>query len=165
MAEANPLVIRLAGRSDVEAIHSMIVALASETDDRRNVKSQAQDFLTHGFGSAPLFEAMIAERAGNAVGLCLFFYSFSSWLGEPGIYVQDLYVGDEERGLGLGRRLLSAVAAHGLGRRASHLRLSVNSWNSAAKNFYDGIGMDHRDKEETYHLGGNAFLALAAIGA
>ena len=161
MVETDPYSIRLADRGDAETIHAMIAALAAATDDRRNVKSTPRDLADYGFGTDALFETLIAERSGCPVGLCLFFYSFSTWLGKPGIYVQDLYVRDEERGRGLGRQLLSAVAAHGLGRRASHLRLSVRSWNSVARNFYDRIGMDHCDEEETYHLGGDAFLALA----
>ena len=161
MAEADPYLIRLAERGDADAIHAMILALAAATDDKRRVKSSPPDFAAHGFGADALFETLIAERGGGPVGLCVFFFSFSTWLGEPGIYIQDLYVHDKERGRGLGRRLLSAAAAHGLGRRASHLRLSVHSQNSAARNFYDRIGMDHRNEEETYHLGGDAFLALA----
>ena len=159
--EADRYLIRLAERGDAEAIHAMIVALAAATDDRRRVKSTPRDFAAHGFGPDALFETLIAERGGGPVGLCVFFFSFSSWLGEPGIYIQDLYVRNEERGRGLGRRLLSAAAAHGLGGRASHLRLSVHSQNSAARDFYARIGMDHRDEEETYHVGGEAFLALA----
>ena len=161
IVEADPYSIRFAERGDAKTIHAMITALAVATDDKHRVKSTPRDFAAHGFGADALFEALIAERGGGPVGLCVFFFSFSTWLGEPGIYIQDLYVRDEERGRGLGLRLLSAAAAHGLGRRASHLRLSVHSQNSAARSFYDRIGMDHRDEEETYHLGGDAFLALA----
>lgn len=164
MAETDNISIRSAGPGDVQAIHAMIMALADATGDELEVKSSPQDFLSFGFSGDPLFEAMLAERDGDAVGLCLFFHSFSSWLGEPGIYVQDLYVADRERGRGLGRKLLSAVAAKGLIREASYLRLSVRTWNSSARDFYARIGMQHRDKEEIYHLGGEGFLALADSG-
>lgn len=162
---ADNVSIRMANRGDVDAIHDMILALARATDEEEKVSSDPLDFLRHGFGAEPLFEAMIAERAGEPVGLCLFFYTFSTWLGEPGVFVQDLYVADDERGRGLGRRLMAAVAGYGLERKATHLRLSVYSWNSAAKDFYDRVGMEHRDKEDTYHIGGDAFLDLAGSAA
>ncbi len=154
--------LRLANRRDADAIHEMILALARETVDADKVTSGPSDILRHGFGTEPLFEAMIAERGGRPVGLCLFFYTFSTWLGEPGVFVQDLYVAVDERGRGLGRRLLASVARYGRERRATHLRLTVESRNRAAKDFYLRIGMEHRDNEDTYHVGGEAFLNLSA---
>src|SRR3990170_6723153 len=102
--------IRLATAADAVAIHRMIVELARATDRRQKVTSQPEHFLSHGGGERPAFEAYIAERAGKALGLCLFFYSFSSWRGELGVYVQDLYVSEEVRGCGLGRRLIADTA-------------------------------------------------------
>lgn len=128
------------------------------------ITSNPLDFLRHGFGKTPLFEAVIAERGDKAVGLCLYFFTFSTWLGEPGIFVQDLFVDETERRGGLGRRLLAEVTRRGVERQATHLRLSVESDNTAARAFYQGLGMQHRTSEETMHLGGSAFEQLTAAG-
>lgn len=140
----------------------MIVALGDATEEQAEIRSTPDDFQRYGFDKKRLFETFLAERDATPVGLCLFFYSFSTWLGEPGIYVQDLYVADTERGNGLGRRLLAMTAAYGRKRDASHLRLSVNASNHSAKQFYKHLGMDHRHQEDTFHLGGDPFLALAS---
>jgi ribosomal protein S18 acetylase RimI-like enzyme len=125
------------------------------------VKSTALDLLKYGFGGAPLFEALIAEKDGRPVGLCIYFYSFSTWLGEPGLYVQDLYVDSALRGSGLGRRLLHETAKIGREREATHLRLSVDSGNTEAQGFYERVGMHYRAEERIYHVGGEQFRVLA----
>ncbi len=160
MSDKSDTSIRIAGPQDVEVIHRMIVALARDTGAEDKANSTPADFLQFGFGDEALFEALIAEKDGQPVGLCLYFYSFSTWLGEPGIYVQDLYVSENERGSGLGRRLLRETARRGQQRHASHLRLSVEHQNVAASQFYESVGMHHRDEEDTFHIGGREFLDL-----
>lgn len=155
------LKLRPATPDDAATLQAMITALAHGTGDQDKVRSRPDDFLRYGFGADRLFETLLAERDEKAVGLSLFFSTFSTWLGEPGIYVQDLYVVPHERGNGIGRRLLCATAAHGLDSRASHMRLSVEASNETAQAFYRAINMQHRDQEMTYHLGGDQFLALA----
>ncbi len=161
MAERTKISLRMAGPQDVNVIHQMIVALARATNAEMRAVSNPSDFLKFGFGERNFFEALIAEKSDQAVGLCLYFFTFSTWLGEPGIYVQDLYVSEELRGTGLGRRLLQATAKRGQKRHASHLRLAVDHDNTAASRFYEHIGMHHRDEEDTFHIGGKEFLDLA----
>ena len=162
MSDKPDISIRIAGPQDVDIIHQMIVALARATNGEDKASSTPSDFLRFGFGDEALFEALIAEKNGQPVGLCLYFYSFSTWLGEPGIYVQDLYVREDERGSGLGRRLLRETAGRGRQRHASHLRLCVDHQNVSARQFYERIGMHHRDEENTFHIGGWEFFDLAA---
>ena len=76
--------------------------------------------------------------------------------------MQDLYVSQGERGSGLGRRLLRETARRGKQRHASHLRLSVDHQNISASQFYERVGMHHRDEENTFHIGGSEFLDLVA---
>ena len=154
-------VIRPAAQADADDIQRMITELANITGDGDRISSTTQDFLRYGFGPHRLFEAWVAERDDVHVGLCLFFFTFSTWLGEPGIYVQDLYVADAERGNGLGQQLLAAAAARGIERDASHMRLNVDTENAPARQFYAHIGMQHRHEEETFHVGGDAFTTLA----
>ena len=139
----------------------MIVALGRATGEEHKIDSDPLDFLRHGFGADPLFEAMIAERDSETVGLCLFFYTFSTWLGEPGIYVQDIIVSESERGTGLGKKLLAETARYGRDRDATHLRLTVDVENDNARCFYERIGMEHHHRENTYHIGREAFRKLA----
>ena len=160
MTDKIDISIRMAGPKDAEAIHQMIMALARDTDAESKASSSPADFLKFGFGDDALFEALIAERNSEPVGLYLYFYSFSTWLGEPGIYIQDLYVADAERGSGLGRRLMHETAKRGRQRQASHLRLTVDRPNNSARQFYEHIGMHHRDDELTFHIGGREFIAL-----
>lgn len=104
---------------------------------------------------------MIAERHGEPIGLSLFFYNFSSWRGELGVYVQDLFVARGARGTGLGRKLIKETArvAHELG--ATHIRLSVETNNQEAMRFYAGIGLSLADDERIYVADGAAFAKLA----
>jgi len=161
MIDADPITVRQARESDCDSIHAMILSLGRATNDAHRIKSEPADFARHGFGDESLFDALIAERDGKTVGLSLFFYTFSTWLGEPGVYVQDLYVAKSERRTGLGRRLLAETARIGRERGATHLRLTVDAANANAKSFYERLGMEHRDKEDTYHIGGAPFDNLA----
>ncbi|MEX2495993.1 MAG: GNAT family N-acetyltransferase [Woeseia sp.] len=154
--------IRLATEQDAGRIHALIVELAKATGLREKVTSKPEHFLRHGFGEPPAFQALIAERADTPLGLCLFFYSFSSWRGEVGVYVQDLYVAAETRGSGLGRRLIAETARLARQRGATYLRLSVATKNSSAQDFYRAIGLTKSDDECIFQAVGAAFDGLAA---
>jgi len=153
--------IRLATADDATGIHGMIVELARATGLRQKVTSRPEHFLRHGSGERPAFEAYIAECAGKALGLCLFFYSFSSWRGELGVYVQDLYVSEEARGSGLGRRLIAETVRLAKSRGATYLRLSVGRENTTAQEFYRAIGMSGSEDECIYQAEGEEFERLA----
>ena len=95
------------------------------------------------------------------MGFCLFFESFSSWDGRRGVYVQDIYVSEAARGLGLGRRLLAAAAAISHARGGGYLRLSVESENHRAQAFYRRVGLAWSNRERIYQVRGDDFAALA----
>jgi GNAT superfamily N-acetyltransferase len=156
------IVIRLARAEDAEQLHALIVRLAQATGLKEKVSSKPENFLSHGFGERPAFQALIAEREGRPLGLCLFFYSFSSWRGELGVYVQDLFVAEESRGSGLGRRLIVATIKLARDRGATYLRLSVARANTAAQDFYRRIGLSRCDDECIYQAIGAAFDRLGA---
>ena len=153
--------IRLATARDAESIHRMVVELAKATGLRQKVTSKPGHFLRHCSGDRPAFEALIAERSGAPLGLSLFFYSFSSWRGELGVYVQDLYVSEDARGCGLGRRLIADTVRLATARGATYLRLSVTRENTAAQQFYRAIGMSESEDECTYQAEGDEFKRLA----
>jgi GNAT superfamily N-acetyltransferase len=156
------ITVRLATERDAPTIHALIIDLAKATGLRQRVTSQPEHFSRHGSGERPAFQAFIAEREGKALGFCLFFYSFSSWRGEVGVYVQDLFVSDEARGTGLGRRLIAETARLAKERGATYLRLSVAKKNEAAQKFYRTIGMAEAEDECTYQAAGAAFERLVS---
>jgi GNAT superfamily N-acetyltransferase len=160
LQENDGIDVRLATEADAETIHALIVALAKATGLRQRVTSKPEHFRRHGAGEQPAFHALIAECDGKPLGLCLYFYSFSSWRGELGVYVQDLFVAEETRGSGLGRRLIAETVRIAKARGATYLRLSVGKANAAAQEFYRTIGLSESEDECIYQAMGSAFDRL-----
>ena len=136
--------IRSATASDVDVIHALVKQLAETTGQQHRFQSRVEDFLKFGYSDNPQFEALLAERDSTAIGLCLFFYDFSSWRGQTGVYVQDLVVDDTARARGIGRALLEETARHARQHGATHMRLTVESDNENShsllrKNGTEGI--------------------------
>jgi len=156
--------VRLADIGDAEAIYDMLMGLSRAVGDEEKMVSSVDDIRLYGFGDAALFQALLAEQDGRAVGLSLFFYTYSTWLGRPGVYIQDLFVDATVHRSGLGRRLVAETARIAGARGANHLRLSVYQDNSGAQEFYRRIGMRHRDDELIYQADGTVFDALATQG-
>ena len=154
-------IIRRAGAADAGAIHTLVVELAATLGMADRVASSIADIRDRGFGADPAFEALIAERDGAAVGLCLFIESFSSWDGRRGVYIQDIFVSEAARGLGLGRRLLAEAAAISQARGGSYLRLSVEAENLRAQAFYQRVGLAWSSSERIYQVRGDDFAKLA----
>lgn len=155
------LTIRLAEMRDAETIHAGLVALARVLDKGAKITSTADDLRTHGFGDDPAFEVLLAEIDGAFAGFCLTFQSFSTWRGERGVYVQDLYVGEAFRGRGIGEALLKAAAGRARERGAGYLRLSVDVTNTKAQAFYERVGLAHSRDEQIHMIKGEAFHAFA----
>lgn len=159
------ITVRRAERKDAAAIHALVVELARARNALHKVRSSIADLERDGFGETPAFEALLAEVDGAPVGLCLYFASYSTWRGEPGIYVQDLIVADSARGLGVGRRLLGETAAIARARGGSYLRLSVDDDNPRAQAFYKRSGFRHSETEMIQVLDEQDFVALAESAA
>ena len=160
MGGSEDVTIRRAKRADARLVHDLILALADSLGVTQKVTAVAEDFEREGFGAKPAFETLIAERDGKAVGLCLHFDSFSSWDGRRGVYVQDLFVAESARGLGLGRRLLAEAAAIVHARGGSYLRLSVDAQNTMAQRFYEQVGLYRSTTERIYQVRESAFIDL-----
>jgi len=156
-------VIRLATASDVHVIHTLVRQLADSTDQQARFKSHVDDFLKAGFSGDPQFEALLAEQDGAVIGLCLFFYNFSSWRGEPGVYIQDLVVDRQARAQGTGRALIQETVRHAQQRGATHLRLSVEQDNETAIRFYEALGLKESSNERIFTASDDDFLNLAEM--
>lgn len=166
MAQAvtGPVIIRAATAEDASAVHTMIRTMAADMGMAERIHSQASDIERYGFSDPPCFYGLIAEEAGKPVGLCLYFFSFSTWMGRRGVYVQDLYVDSSQRGTGLGRKLIAETARRAGVQGATYMRLSVDQGNTAALEFYSRIGMEHSPHENIFRAVGDRFEALKQIG-
>jgi len=152
----NEISIRQATLEDVTVIHSLLSDLEKTLDATSKVKRTVADLRKFGFSGSPCFEALIAWRGAEAVGLVLFFREFSSWLGKPGVYVQDLYVSPGLRGSGLGSKLMQAVYDHTRNWGAGYCKLTVHGDNEAAIAFYRQLGFQPAEHDCVL------FLELAA---
>lgn len=146
---------------DVDTIHAAILRLGHHIGAPEEITSTAEDLRTYGFGEKPAFSTLIAEVGGEFAGLCLYFPIFSTWMGRPGVYVQDLYVDDRFRGRRIGERLLRQVARECRKDGGVYLRLSVDTDNETAKAFYERLGIAWSSYEQVQKIVGEAFFAFA----
>ncbi|MHA1152588.1 MAG: GNAT family N-acetyltransferase [Alphaproteobacteria bacterium] len=153
--------IRMAGREDAATILSLIRELAAYEDLLDQVRASETDILRDGFGDTPRFECLLAEQGGGAVGFALFFHSYSTFEGRSCLYLEDLYVNERTRSLGLGRALMARLANLALARGCARLELAVLDWNPA-RAFYRRLGFDHNTDWLPYRLAGVRLEALAA---
>ena len=113
------------------------------------------------FGSKRYAETLIAELDGKAVGFALFFHNYSTFLARPGIYLEDLYVPEPQRGQGIGRALLTRLAAIAVERDCGRLEWAVLDWNRDAIGFYERLGAKPNSEWTVYRLAGDALAGLA----
>jgi GNAT superfamily N-acetyltransferase len=155
------ITIRPATPADGETILTFIKGLAAFEREPEAVKTTVDDLLRDGFGEHPKFEALIAEQDGQPAGFALFFPTYSTWEGRPGIHLEDIFVIERLRGQGIGHKLMVALAALAVARGCARLELSVLQWNPA-REFYHRLGMGHLQEWLPYRLSGEALRALAA---
>ncbi|UTW07350.1 GNAT family N-acetyltransferase [Pseudomonas benzenivorans] len=157
--------IRPARPEDVD----LILALIGELADYEKLGDQAvatpAQLTEHLFGPRPYAEVLIGEVDGEAAGFALFFHNFSTFLGKPGLYLEDLYVRPAARGAGLGKALLTRLAALALERGCGRLEWGVLDWNEPAIGFYQRLGATPMDEWTPYRLTGAALQALAEKSA
>ena len=159
------ITIRPAARADVGQILAFIHALAAYEREPDAVKATETDLLEHGFGENPYFECLIAELDGVAAGFALYFFEYSTWLGRPGLYLEDLFVLPEHRGAGAGKALLQRLAAIALEKGCARMKWEVLDWNTPAIDFYSAMGAELQKEWLNVRLSGDALRWLATGGA
>lgn len=158
---SSPVTIRPAQPVDCAVICDLIRELAVyEKLENEAVATPAQ-LEAHLFGANVKAHAMIAEVDGKAAGFALYFYNFSTFLGKPGIYLEDLFVKPDYRALGIGKLLLKELAAIAVREDCGRLEWSVLDWNEPAIGFYKKIGARAMDEWTVYRLDGAALKELA----
>lgn len=158
--------VRPATPQDAGTLVMLVRALAEyEKEPMSSVKLTEADLLRDGFTEPKRFEALIAEHGGAAAGFALFFHNYSTWEGRAGIFIEDLFVLPSARGLGLGRKLITAVAALARARGCPRVDLNVLDWNPT-RDFYHRLAINHMsDERQTwlpYRMNRPAIAALAA---
>jgi GNAT superfamily N-acetyltransferase len=144
--------IRAAGPEDLGLILTYIRALAEYEHFEQNLTVGEALLREHLFGPAPRAWVLIAELGGRPVGFALYFWNFSTFLGRPGIYLEDLFVVPEARGKGAGRALLAALAREVVRAGGGRLEWSVLDWNEPSIAFYRRLGARAMDEWTTYRV-------------
>jgi len=156
--------IRPGEPSDAATIVNFVRQLASyERQPIEQMKLTEAEVLRDGFPPTARFETLIAEMDGEPVGLALFYHDYSTWEARHGIWVEDLFVNENVRRHGIGRRLLSEVARIGIERGCCRLGLSVLTWNPA-REFYKRLGFAPMGEAIPLSVSGDALAGLAKFG-
>ena len=153
--------IRLATADDTRLLLHLIRELAAYERAPNAVVATEEDLRRYGFGPERQFEALLAFLDGEPAGLALFHPRFSTWLGRPGMYLEDLFVTQEARRKGIGRRLMTRLAAIAVERGWERIDFQVLDWNSA-RDFYRKLGIEHLGEWLRYGGDGAALRRLAA---
>lgn len=157
------ITIRPARPEDAEAIHAALGGIAEAVGGTHKIKSTPQDIRRDGFGPDARFHTLIAENDSKFAGMCLYFPIYSTWMGKPGAYVQDLFVARECRGMGVGEALLRRLARDVRKAGGAYIELAVDTGNHAAQRFYERIGIAHQPDNRIHRITGDAFFALADL--
>lgn len=156
------IILRAARLDDVGQILSFIRELGEYEKLAHEAVADADTLAAQLFGDNPAAEVVIAEVDGKPAGFALFFHNFSTFVGKRGLYLEDLFVRPEFRGLGLGRRLMVRLAKLAVERDCGRFEWSVLDWNQPAIDFYRGLGAVPLDQWTVQRVAGDALAALAA---
>ena len=155
------IVLRFAAVDDSGLLLQLIRELAAYERAPEAVIATEDDLRRHGFGPQRRFEALLALVDGEPAGFALFYPDFSTWLGRPGLFLEDLYVREWARGRGVGKRLMARLAAIAIERDWPALHFNVLDWNPA-RGFYRRLGINARSEWQPYSATGERLLRLAA---
>ena len=154
--------IRSGEPADVAVIAQLIRDLAHYEKLEHEVTMTEEKLTDSLFGERRYAETLIAEDSGEPVGFALFFHNFSTFLAQPGIYLEDLFVVPARRGQGIGQALLKALARTAAERGCGRLEWAVLDWNQDAIRFYERLGAKPNSDWTVYRLTGEPLRSLAA---
>ena len=159
MARAR-LAIRRGRPRDLPVILSLIRGLAEYERLAHQVEATPGRLKRHGFGRRPYFETLICRRGRRPVGFALYFFTYSTFLARPSLYLEDLFVLPEERGKGAGKGLLRALAKIAVARGCGRMEWAVLDWNTPSIRFYKRLGAKLRKEWVLTRLTGPALRRL-----
>jgi len=153
--------IRPATRADVPIILELIRDLATYERAPSEVTATEEQLVQVLFGQKPVAEVLLAFEGNTSVGFAVFFHNFSTWLGRPGLYLEDLFVRPEHRGKGYGRALLVDLAKIARDRACGRMEWAVLDWNDPAIEFYKKLGARPLDEWKIFRLTREGIARLA----
>ncbi|WP_175650530.1 GNAT family N-acetyltransferase [Pseudomonas sp. Marseille-P9899] len=153
--------IRPAQPEDAGQILTFITELAEYERARHEVIASVEDIQRSLFSPDSTAKGLICERDGQAIGYAVYFFSYSTWLGKNGIYLEDLYVTPQSRGTGAGKLLLRHLAQVACANDCGRLEWSVLDWNQPAIDFYLSIGAQPQDEWVRYRMEGDTLRNFA----
>jgi GNAT superfamily N-acetyltransferase len=160
MARAS-LVIRAGTARDVPTILALIRGLAEYERLAHQMEATPARVRAHGFGPRRYFQTLICRRGGRPIGFALYFFTYSTFLARPSLYLEDLFVLPEERGTGAGKALLRALARIAVRRGCGRMEWAVLDWNRPAIRFYRRLGAQLRRQWILTRLTGTPLRRLA----
>ncbi|WCN10345.1 GNAT family N-acetyltransferase [Marinomonas mediterranea] len=155
------LLIREANRNDSGLILRFVKELARYENAEHAVIATESSIESSIFSESSTTRALICEKDGCPIGFAVYFFNYSTWLGKHGLYLEDLYVSQSERGSGGGRALLKHLAKIAVDKGCGRFEWSVLDWNEPAINFYKSLGAKPKDGWVGYQLTGQDLLELA----
>ena len=164
MSEVADFQIRTARVEDVPIILELIRDLATYERAPDQVTATEEQLLDVLFGERPAAEVLLAFESESPVGFAVYFYNFSTWLGRPGLYLEDLFVKPEKRGKGYGRTLLVELAKIARDRGCGRMEWAVLDWNEPAIKFYRALGATPMHEWTVFRLTRQEVAKLASDG-
>jgi GNAT superfamily N-acetyltransferase len=161
MKTPNEFMIRPARVEDVPIILQLIRDLATYERAPHEVTATEEQLVDVLFGKRPAAEVLLAFEGQSPVGFAVYFYNFSTWLGRPGLYLEDLFVKPDKRGKGYGRALLVELAKIARDRECGRMEWAVLNWNEPAIKFYRSLGAKPMDQWTVFRLTGDGIARLA----
>jgi GNAT superfamily N-acetyltransferase len=154
------LQIRSATPEDIPQILAFIREFAEYERAPEQAIAKGEDLMRDGWGKEPKFRVVIAEWQGTPAGFALFFYNYSTWQGQPGLYLEDLFVRPAFRGKGVGKALLLHLAQIAVRENCGRFQWQVLDWNTPAIDFYKSLGARVLDEWLTMRVEGEALERL-----
>ncbi len=146
------ITVRPATAEDAETLITLIDALADYESLPRPDAQARERIIEHGFGSKRYYQSLIAELDGQPVGYALYFYTYSSFLAQPTLYLEDIFVLPEHRGRGAGKALMVALFKEAVNEDCGRMEWQVLDWNQPSIDFYKRLGAEHMKEWLPYRL-------------
>lgn len=157
------LTIRTAQAADVPLIQQFIRDLAEYERSPESAVATQEDLLRDGFGPQPKYRCVLAEWDGQPAGFAFFFYNYSTWQGQAGLYLEDLFVKPVFRGKGIGKALLLHLARIAVDENCGRFQWQVLDWNTPAIDFYKSLGAKTMTEWLTMRVEGEDIRKLAEM--
>jgi GNAT superfamily N-acetyltransferase len=157
------IIIRPAVADDAATIFHFIKELAIYEKAEHEVVTSPEEIGSSIFASDSSVRALICNRGSTVIGFAVYFFNYSTWQGRNGLYLEDLYVSPEFRGLGAGKALLQYLAREAVALNCGRFEWSVLDWNTPAIDFYESLGAKPQSEWIRYRLDGDALLQFANV--